>query len=87
MRIYNNLVNYKMKDFLMNLKLEKLIAVVREPSFERGLEITNSLLEIGVKNIEITLTTPNAFKIVEALIINDKNILLELVVYLQKMNY
>ncbi|MBL0331806.1 MAG: bifunctional 4-hydroxy-2-oxoglutarate aldolase/2-dehydro-3-deoxy-phosphogluconate aldolase [Chlorobiota bacterium] len=63
-----------MKDFLMNLKLEKLIAVVREPSFERGLEITNSLLEIGVKNIEITLTTPNAFKIVEALIINDKNI-------------
>lgn len=51
MRIYNNLVNYKMKDFLMNLKLEKLIAVVREPSFERGLEITNSLLEIGVKKI------------------------------------
>ena len=43
------------------------IAVLRLPSPEDALPVTESLLEGGVKSIEITLSTPNTFEVIETI--------------------
>ena len=47
------------------LLAEKMMTLVRCNTQSEGQEMADALVEAGVKVIEITLTTPGAFKIIE----------------------
>lgn len=49
---------------------EKMMTLVRCNTQSEGQEMADALVEAGVKVIEITLTTPGAFKIIEKLLKN-----------------
>ena len=52
------------------LLAEKMMTLVRCNTQSEGQEMADALVEAGVKVIEITLTTPGAFKIIEKLLKN-----------------
>lgn len=67
-----------MKDFLMNNRLElikkcRAIAVIRENSFAKGLLVAEALVRCGLPAIEVTLTTPGAFEIIQEIKNNSLN--------------
>lgn len=55
------------KQTLAKIREERLIAVVRGTSRVAALEVSNALIEGGIKAIEITYTTPEADKVMEDL--------------------
>ena len=52
------------------LLAEKMMTLVRCNTQAQGQEMADALIDAGVKVIEITLTTPGAFKIIEKLLKN-----------------
>lgn len=69
-----------MKRVNLLLKLEEagIVAVVRSKTQKEGLLVSQSLLNNGIKAIEVTLTTPNALEIIKELreISNDDEIII-----------
>lgn len=55
------------KETLAKIKDLRLIAVVRGVSRAAALEVSNALIEGGVRGIEITYTTPEADRVIEEL--------------------
>lgn len=61
-------------DFYETLKKEKIVAVVRENTYEQAKFAINKLIENGIKIIEITLTTPKAIELIyEFSLLSKKN--------------
>ena len=44
---------------------EKIIGIVRAPSSEEAVELAHALIDAGIKNLELTMTIPNSFSVVE----------------------
>ena len=55
------------RDIIGQLEKNYLFAVIRGKSFEDAFEIAKASYEGGIKNIEVTFTTPNADKTIEKL--------------------
>lgn len=55
-------------EILSRLKKEKIVAVIRASSKEKGLKIVEAVVKGGIKFIEITYTVPKASQLIEALI-------------------
>jgi 2-dehydro-3-deoxyphosphogluconate aldolase/(4S)-4-hydroxy-2-oxoglutarate aldolase len=56
------------KDQILNLiYTNKIIAVVRLKGEDNAIKVAEALVEGGIKIIELTLTTPNAFEIIKEL--------------------
>lgn len=49
------------------VRQEQIVTVVREDSAETGLKIARTLVEHGARIIEVTMTTPDALDIIQAL--------------------
>lgn len=55
------------RDIIEQLEKNYLFAVIRGKSFQDAFEIAKASYEGGIKNIEVTFTTPNADKTIEKL--------------------
>ncbi len=56
-----------MNDILRYISTHKIIAVIRDANFQSALKTCYTLIEGGIKIIEISLLTKNAFKIINKL--------------------
>jgi len=55
------------EQILSKIKENGLVAVVRAPSVEKAIEITEACIEGGVASIELTFTVPFAHNVIESL--------------------
>ena len=55
------------KTLFANVQQEAIVAVVREETADAAYEVARAYARGGMKNIEITLTTPDALSIISVL--------------------
>lgn len=56
-----------MAEFLERLKAERLVAIVRAPEADDAVRVGRTLLDAGIRLIEVTLTTRDAFTAIDTL--------------------
>src|SRR5690554_2899667 len=54
-------------EILSRLKDEKLVAVIRAESIDKGMKIIDAVVAGGIKFIEVTFTVPKATNLIETL--------------------
>src|SRR5688572_28946513 len=59
------------RELLRMVSEDRLLAVIRTPTAEQAVTAAEAMVEAGVRLIEITLTIPDAFEIIERLAARD----------------
>lgn len=66
----------KKYEVLQRIGKGKIVAVVRGRSAEEAYEVSKACIRGGIKNIEVTFTTPNSLQVLQKLVNDERNALI-----------